>query len=82
MIYFVHVVDENLVLAGIEVLLQLFVLVQQLLLILLLVKLVQHVLDVEDFSTLIQFDVVHAIIEIVLHIFSVGQVLHDAQSTF
>ena len=82
MIDFVHVVNENLILAGVEVLLQLFVLVQQLLLVLLLVKLVQYVLDVEDFSTLIQFDVVHAIIEIVLHVFGVGQVLHDAQSTF
>ena len=68
---FVHVVDKNLVLAGVEVLFQLFVLVQQLLLLLLLVQLVQDVLNVEDFSTLIQLDVVHAIIEIVFHILSV-----------
>ena len=68
---FVHVVNEDLVLAGVEVLFQLFVLVQQLLLVLLLVQLVQDVLNVEDFSTLIQFDVVHAIIEIVFHVLGV-----------
>jgi hypothetical protein len=79
---FVHVVNKNLVLAGVEVLFQLFVLVQQLLLVLLLVQLVQDVLNVEDFATLIEFDVVHAIIEIVFHVLGVWQVLHDTQPTF
>ena len=46
LIDFVHIVDEDLVLTGVEVLLQLLVLVQKLLLVLLLMKLIQHVLDV------------------------------------
>jgi len=71
LIYFVHIVDEDLVLTGVEILLQLLILIQQLLLILLFMELIQHVLNVQNFTTLVEIDLVHAIVEIIFHIFDI-----------
>lgn len=82
LIDFIHIVNEDLVLTGVEILLQLLILIQQLLLILLFMELIQHVLNVQNFTTLVEIDLVHAIVEIILHIFDIGQVLHNAESAF